>query len=686
MNNKLKAIQSINHYHGTEVSDPFSWLEDSSSEETKRWLEEQTERTKEYFSTLSDQQPIKDRLTKLWNYSRFSPPQKHGDYYYFTMNEGLKNQDILYRTKDLKTETFETVIDPNSFSKKGTIALTKLAFNADGSLLAYATSLNGSDSEEIRILDLHTGKEFYEVIKWCKFTCITWDETGKGFYYNRFPDPKTVNVEDQNNYNKLYWHQVGTEQSEDPLIFERPDVKELAFDSFLTEDRRYLIIKGWNGSGVKNRLYYKDLHNDSPIIKLLDDEDATYTFLSNKGTLFYIYTNENAPMGKVIAIDINEPSRNNWQEVIPEKRDVLQVARIINNQLVLCYLHHAYHQLELFDLDGSYIKNIPLPGMGSVIINDSINEVFGNVNSAELFISYTSFTEPNTVYHYDFTLEKLTKVFSQKSKNNVASPFETNQVFYTSKDGTKIPMFITANKHLNKETTHPVILTAYGGFSRCNSPFHSPFYQKWLEDGGMVVLANIRGGGEFGEEWHKAGMRENKQNVFNDFIAAAEWLIENKYTESSKLSMLGMSNGGLLVSACMVQRPELFGSVICQVPLTDMLKYHTFTVGRFWISEYGSAEENPEMFQSLLAYSPYHNVKTGVSYPPILITTADTDDRVVPAHAMKFAAALQASDSKNPVILRMEKDAGHGVGKPVKKQIDEFTDIYTFLSHLHLRN
>ena len=662
----------VDDYHGTKVADPYRWLEDPDSEETRAWVAAQNELTFGYLRAWPHYQTIKKRLTQLWNYERYSVPRRVGDRYFFSKNDGLQNQSVLYVQQELDGEA-RVVLDPNKLSADGTVALRTQAYSRDGSLLAYGLSSSGSDWQEIRIRNVDSGEDYPEVLKWCKFARVAWKPDNSGFFYNRFPDPSTVPPEDQNNFNRVYWHKLGTPQSEDVLVYERPDQKEWSFRPTVTHDGKYLVLYVSHGTDPRNRIYYRELESDGPFIKLLDQADANYTPIGNVGSVFYFKTNLDAPRGRIIAVDVTQPQRENWREIVPESQDVLSSVTLVNNRFVAAYLHDAHHQLKLFDLEGKLVRELPLPGIGSVF------GITGQPDHTEMFVGFASFLYPTTIFRYDFETDAF-EVFKKSELDFDASRYETRQVFYHSKDGTRVPMFITHRKGLELNGNNPTLLYGYGGFNISLTPRFRVDRLLWLENGGVYAVANLRGGSEYGEEWHRAGTLERKQNVFDDFIAAAEWLIANQYTNSSRLAINGGSNGGLLVAACMTQRPELFGAVVCQVPVIDMLRYHKFTVGRFWVSDYGNAEANPEHFKFLYAYSPLHNIKSGTAYPPTLVTTADTDDRVVPAHAKKFVATLQANDAgKNPILIRIETKAGHGGGKPTSKRIEELTDIYTFL-------
>ncbi len=539
--------------------------------------------------------------------------------------------------------------------------------------MAYGISLNGSDWQEIKVRNLETGEDEADLIRFCKFSSIAWNEEGTGFFYNRFPDPSTVSPEEQSYYNKVYWHEAGTEQTEDELVYEDPANKEFSFSPMLSDDYCYLILTVWKGTENISRIYYKDLEENGEFVHLFGKGDGEYSFIGNEGRTFFFLTNVDAPRGKIIAVDLDNPHKDNWIDVVPEKEDVLSFGKIVNRQLVVCYLHNAHYEVKILDLDGNHLKDVNLPGY------ISLTGLTGKKEESLMFIGYTSYLSPNAITCYDFEKDELKAVFQEEDKFNTEG-FETTQIFYSSKDGTKIPMFLTHKKGLVLNGENPVLLYGYGGFNVSLTPAFSPAVRMWIEEGGVYAVANLRGGGEFGEEWYKAGTLERKQNVFNDFAAAGEWLIAEGYTKKEKLAIMGGSNGGLLVGASITQRPDLFGAAICQVPVIDMLRYHKFTVGRYWVTDYGNAEQNAEDFDYMINYSPLHNIKEGIDYPPTLITTADTDDRVVPAHAMKFAATLQAAyTGDHPILIRVEKNAGHGLGKPTAKIIEEQTDVYSFL-------
>lgn len=662
----------VDNYHGTKVADPYRWLEDPEAAETHTWVEQENQLTHSFIDAIPARKLLQQRFTEIINYPKYGLPFRRGAHYFFSKNDGLQNQAVLYLQNSLN-DTPKVLIDPNKLSTDGTVALTGTTFTKDGTLLAYSLSSSGSDRQDIHIRNVDTGKDYDEVIKWCKFTSIAWTPDKAGFYYNRFPEPGTVSSEDENNFSRVYWHKLGTPQAADLLVYEDPQNKELFFSPIITEDGKHLFIYVTKGTDPESQIYYRDIDSQDKFTHLVDRFDASYQVIDTIGSTLYIQTDLGAPRGRVMAVDLKNPARNHWREVIPQQADVLSGVSVINDQFVVTYRKDAHDQLKIYNFDGSFIQDIELPTIGSV------GGVSGQREDKEMFISFTSYVYPPTSFKYNFPTGKM-DVFRAAEVKFDPTKYETKQIFYTSKDGTKVPMFITAKKGLTLDGSNPTLLYGYGGFNISLTPAFSTSLAVWLEHGGVYVVANLRGGDEYGEAWHKAGTLEKKQNVFDDFISAGEWLVANKYTSTSKLAIMGGSNGGLLVAACLLQRPDLFGAAICQVPVIDMLRYHKFTVGRYWVGEYGNAETNPEHFKFMYAYSPLHNVKKGTKYPSVLITTADTDDRVVPSHAKKFAATLQAAQGGDkPVLIRIETKAGHGAGKPISKIIDEQSDTYAFL-------
>lgn len=668
-----KKVDQVDDYHGTKVMDPYRWLENADAENTKTWVEAQNKVTFAYLNEIPAREQLKQRLTKLWNYERYGTPFSEGGRYFYSKNNGLQNQSVLYTAESLSAEP-RLLLDPNTLSTDGTVALSGLSISEDGKLMAYGLSTAGSDWQEWRVRDIATSKDLPDTIKWVKFSGASWTRDGKGFFYSRYAEPKeATKLADTNFYQKLYYHRLGTQQSDDTLVYERPDVKEFGFGGDVTEDGRYLIINVWKGTEKNNRVYYRDLSSkDAQVVKLLDDFDAAYSFIGNDGPVFWFQTDLNAPRSKVIAIDTSNPDRKNWKDVIPQAAEPLQGVSVINNMLVVSYLKDAQTKVKIYGLDGKFARDVDLPGIGTA------SGFHGEREDKETFYAFTGFTTPTTIYRYDMVSGKST-IFRQPKVDFNPGDYETKQIFYNSKDGTRVPMFITHKKGLKLDGNNPTYLYGYGGFNISMMPGFSVSNVVWMEMGGIYAVANLRGGGEYGEEWHQAGMKLKKQNVFDDFIGAAEWLIKNKYTSSKKLAIGGGSNGGLLVGAAITQRPELFGAALPAVGVMDMLRFHKFTIGWGWVSDYGSSE-NPEEFKALYAYSPYHNIKAGTCYPPTMVTTADHDDRVVPGHSFKFAAAMQAAQScANPVLIRIETKAGHGAGKPISKVIEEIADRWGFL-------
>jgi prolyl oligopeptidase len=659
--------------HGVEVTDPYRWLEDPDTPEARKWIEAQNKVTFGYLNTIPERAAIRKRLTKLWNYERYGLPFKMGSKYFWTRNDGLQPQSVLYVASSLKAKP-KVLLDPNKLSKDGTIALSGLSVDEKARYLAYSVSDGGSDWQEWRVRDIRTGKDLSDKVKWAKFTGASWDKEGKGFYYSRYDAPKSGKaLQEQNYYQKLYYHRLGTDQSKDKLIYERKDQKTWGFDGEVTEDGRYLVIHVWEGTNPTNRVFYLDLKKrGAKVAELLPKPDASYGFIGNLGTRFYFVTDNGAPLSRVIAIDVAKPDKKNWQTILPQGKDKLDGASLVGGKLTATYLRDAHSVAYVFDTNGKNRKEIMLPGLGSA------GGFGGRFDHRETFYSYTSFNYPGTVFRYDFRTGK-SEVFKKPKVDFDPGNYVTKQVFYPSKDGTRIPMFVTYRKGTKLDGTAPTMLYGYGGFRSAITPWFSVSNLVWMEMGGIYAVANIRGGDEYGKAWHDAGRLHNKQNVFDDFIAAGEWLIANKYAAPDKLAISGGSNGGLLVGAVVNQRPDLFAAALPAVGVMDMLRFHKWTIGWAWVSDYGSPDKK-EDFDVLLKYSPYHNLKEGVAYPAVLVTTGDHDDRVVPAHSFKYAAALQhAQAGEKPVLIRIETRAGHGAGKPTKMQIEEVVDKWGFL-------
>jgi prolyl oligopeptidase len=672
---KAKKVDQVDDYHGVKVADPYRWLEDTDSADTHQWVEEENKLTFGYLEQIPYRSAIRERLTKLWNFERFTAPEQRGGHYFFEHNNGLQNQNVLLVADSLTAEP-RVLLDPNTLSADGTVALSGTALTDDGKLLAYGTSASGSDWQEWHVRDVSTGKDLSDLIKWVKFSGASWTKDGKGFFYSRYEEPKEATaLRDTVYFQKLYYHKLGTSQGEDTLIYDRPDDKELGFGGGVTDDGKYLAIGVWKGTSPKNRFYYKDLTlPNSQVVKLLDDFDARYQFIDNDGPVFWFQTDLDAPRGRVIAIDTRHPEKANWKTLVPQGADTLENSSAISNMFLLSYLKDARTEVRVHDLNGKFVRNVDLPGIGTA------TGFAGKRSDKETFYAFTSFISPTTIYRYDPATGR-SSVFRQPKVDFDASKYETKQVFYHSKDGTRVPMFLTYKKGLKLDGQNPTLLYGYGGFDISLTPSFSVPNVVWLEMGGIYAQPNLRGGGEYGEEWHLAGTHGKKQNVFDDFIAAAEWLIANKYTSTPKLAIRGGSNGGLLVGACLTQRPDLFGATLPLVGVMDMLRFQKFTIGWAWTSDYGSSD-NADDFKALIAYSPLHNLKPGISYPPTLIATADHDDRVVPGHSFKFAATMQADQAgPAPVLIRVETKAGHGAGKPISKTIEEMADEWSFVAH-----
>ena len=676
-----KRVDHVDDYHGQLVPDPYRWLESSDSEEVRAWIKAQQEVTNEYLNSIGGKNRITERLTALWDFEKFPTPRFEGyravrvvkNKYFFYRNSGLQNQSVLYSLESLDGEP-QVVIDPNELSDDGTVALSGTAISPNARYLAYGVSHSGSDWQEWRIKELSTGRVLDDHIQWVKFSSAYWDGDGKGFFYSRYDAPDEGKVLEQTNYyHKLYYHELGTAQSEDTLVYGRPDQKEWMFFADVSDDGHYLVIHTPKGTESKNLLFYKDLtKTTSQVVELVGQLEAEYYFVGNRGDTLFLQTNLDAPKGRIIAIDLKTPSKKDWHEIVPEATETLHSATVVGGKLSLAYLRDALSVIRLYNFDGTAAGEVPLPGLGTAV------NLSGKQDGNEAFFAFMSYTRPSSLYRYDFATGKA-EVFRKPELRYNPDDFESKQVFYTSKDGTEVPMTLTYKKGLNLTGDNPVLLYGYGGFNISVTPRLGVQNIVWMEMGGIFAVANLRGGGEYGEEWHKAGMLHQKQNVFDDFISAAEWLIDNGYTSTAQLAINGGSNGGLLVGAVMTQRPELFAAAVPQVGVLDMLRFHKWTIGWAWVPEYGSSDD-PEQFKTLIDYSPLHNMKEGTEYPSTLITTADHDDRVVPYHSFKFAAALQhAHQGENPVLIRIESKAGHGAGMPTSKRIEASVDKLVFL-------
>ena len=672
---ETKRIEQTDTYHGTTVADPYRWLEDDvrESSEVAEWVNAQNIVTFGYLESIPSREKIKQRLTKLWNYEKYGTPSKRGDRYFYSKNDGLQNQSVWYTLRSFDDKP-EVLFDPNEWSADGTTALTGMAFSDDAKYLAYGTAKAGSDWNTWQIMEVETRQLLEEKLDWIKFSGASWAKDGSGFYYSRYDEPKEGDEFQALNLNqKVYFHRVGTPQSEDKLIYARPDHPEWGFSANVSEDDQYLIITVWKGTDDKYLVMYQDRKQpESEVVELITEFEHDYSFVGNDDHVFYFKTDDSAPRSRVIAIDTHAPNRSEWRELIPEAEETLTGVGMIHDMFVVDYLKDARSQIKLFDLDGKLVREVKLPGIGTA------GGFAGKRSDTETFYSFTSFTTPPQIYRYDMATGESTKL-READVDFAPANYEVKQVFFESKDGTRVPMFVSHKKGLALDGSNPTLLYGYGGFNISLTPSFSVSRLAWMEMGGVFAMPNLRGGGEYGEEWHVAGKLNDKQNVFDDFIAAAEWLIANKYTSTKKLAIQGRSNGGLLVGACMAQRPDLYGACLPGVGVMDMLRFHQFTAGRFWVDEYGSADD-ASVFPALLAYSPYHNLKPNTAYPATMVTTADTDDRVVPGHSFKFAAALQNAHAGDaPVMIRIETKAGHGAGKPTSKMIEEVADEWAFL-------
>lgn len=669
------TVEHVDSYHGVEVADPYRWLEDDvrESEDVKAWVDQQNEVTFAYLQNIPERQIIEDRLTELWDFERFGAPHKEGGHYFFGYNDGLQNQNVVYIQDDIRDEP-ELLIDPNTWSDDGTIALGAYYPSPDGKHVAYLVQDGGSDWRSAHVMEIATKKVLDDELQWLKFTGLDWANDGSGFYYSRFPETDSEEKFQSLNLNQaLYFHRLGTPQSEDVVVYERPDEPEWLISGSVTEDGRYLVVTIVQGTDSRYRIAVQDLgdQNARPEI-LIDNFDYDYTLVGNVGSELLFRTNNDAPRNRLIAIDVDNAQPENWREIIPESVDVLDGVNLVGGKIIADYMQDAWTVVKIFDLEGKQTGTVDLPGIGTA---GGFN---GKLNDPETFFVYTSYNSPTTVNRLDVETGEVT-VFRQPDVDFNPDDYVVEQVFYNSKDGTRVPMFIAHHKDIELDGNNPTMLYGYGGFNISMTPGFSITRLAWMEMGGVYAVANLRGGGEYGEEWHQAGTKLQKQNVFDDFIAAAEFLIEENYTNPSKLAIFGGSNGGLLVGAVTNQRPDLFGATIPAVGVMDMLRFHEFTAGRFWVDDYGSSED-PEEFEALRAYSPYHNVVEGTKYPATMITTADTDDRVVPGHSFKYAAALQDAQAGDaPVLIRIETRAGHGAGVPTDKVIEEYADRWAFL-------
>lgn len=659
-------------YHGVKVNEPYRWLEDDRSVETEAWVKEQNLLTNSYLSAIPFRNEIKNRLTELMDYPKYGSPSKHNGKYYFFKNDGLQNQSVLFELDHLDAEP-KVLLDPNKLSNDGTVALSGLSISNDGKYMAYSISKSGSDWTEIFVMDIASRTMLSDHIEWVKFSGISW--SSNGFYYSAYGKPEEgKEYSGKNEFHKIYFHELGKNQNEDKIVFEDKEHPLRNCGANVSEDEKYLFITQTESTSG-NSLYLKDLTiENSPIQLIAEGFEYDYSVVEHYKGKIYVLTNRNASNQQLMAIDPLNPSVENWTTVIPENKNVLESVSIIGGKLYVKYMQDASHHLYAYSLEGKLLTEISLPTIGTVGIS-------GNMDDKEAFYTFTSYTYPPTIYKYDVESNQSQLFRKSEAKFN-SEDYTAEQVFYTSKDGTKVPMSIIYKKGMKRDGKNPLMLYGYGGFNISLNPSFSVTRIPFLEKGGIYVIANIRGGGEYGEDWHQAGTKLNKQNVFDDFIAAAEYLIKEGYTNSKKLAIDGGSNGGLLIGACMTQRPDLFAVCIPEVGVLDMLKYQKFTIGWAWATDYGTVDDNEEMFKYLLGYSPLHNLKSGVEYPATMVMTGDHDDRVVPAHSFKFAATLQhVQTGKNPTLIRIDVKAGHGAGKPTGKIIEAQADMWSFVMY-----
>lgn len=670
---ETKKVDTVDIYFGQKIPDPYRWLENDTSAETAHWVEAQNEITNAYLEKIPFRKSLKEKYTQIWDYPKYGVPFSKKNLYFYFKNDGMQNQSVLYVQEGLEGEP-RVLLDPNRLSEDGTVAVASLSVSNDAQYLAYSIAKAGSDWNEIYVMDIATGQNLPDHIPWIKFSGISWK--GNGFYYSRYEAPKPgKELSTKNQNQRVFYHQLGNDPAKDELIWEDPQHPLRTFGANVTEDERFLIISE-SESTYGNKLHIKDLHNpSSPYIHIGDSFDWEFWVADNFEDNFIVITNYLAPRRQVVSINFSHPEISSWQTLIPEKEEVLEKIALANGKMISQYLKDACHHLYSHKLNGQLINEISLPGMGT--IGGFSSEKEKNI----AFFAFTSFTYPTAIFKYDVE-KNQTEIFRKPDVKFNSEDYTTEQVFYTSKDGTKIPMFIVHKKEFSRNGKNPTLLYGYGGFNISLTPSFSISLIPFLENGGVYVEANIRGGGEYGEEWHQAGTKMNKQNVFDDFIAAAEYLISNKYTSPQKLAINGGSNGGLLIGAVLNQRPDLFAVAVPEVGVMDMLRYHKFTIGWAWASDYGTSEESEEMFRYLLSYSPLHNIKAGTEYPAVLIMTADHDDRVVPAHSFKYAATLQSAQAGNaPVLIRIESKAGHGAGRPTNKTIESVTDKFSFIMY-----
>ncbi len=678
---ETRRVDVVDDFHGTAVADPYRWLEEAEDPEVLAWTGKQHDLAMAVLTGLEGRDTFERRLREVWDYPKFEIPRKRGDKLFYMRNDGLQEQPVLYVQEG--DEPARVLVDPNSFSDDGTVAIFEWQPTGDGRLVMYAVSDGGLDWVKFRFRDVESGEDLDDDLEELKFSSVAWRKDGSGFYYSRYadgaPDEGPANPEVSQ---QVYYHKLGTQQADDKLIFDDPERKGATYTASVSSDDRFLILRiDWE-SRIANRLFYKPVDSEGDFLRLFDDLDADYSFIGNDGDIFYILTTHGALNWRVVAVDINNPASENWVDVVPESEEAIAGVAIVNQQFVVTAMRLCRHVIKIYNKDGSLERELLPPGMGAVAMREHAG-AHGGAKDDSMFIAWTSFLQPTQILQYDFATGETQPFFEAAAPSFDPDRYETRQAFCPSEDGTKVPIFITCKKGLKLNGDNPAIMYAYGGYHFSQTPSYRDWLPVWLENGGIFVVANIRGGGEYGEAWHRAGMFAGRQKTYDDIHGAAEWLIENKYTSNRKLAIEGRSNGGLLVAVCVTQRPDLYGAILCHVPTIDMLRFKYFTSGRHWTNEYGDAESSKEHFDFLVAYDPLRNIRAGQEYPPILILTADHDDRVVPMHSKKLAATLQAAnESGNVILLRVLTRAGHAMGKATSKLIEEQVDIFAFLNRV----
>jgi len=676
-----RRVDVADDFFGTLTADPYRWLEAADDPEVLAWTGKQHDLAMGLLSSLEGRDRFERRLREVWNYPKFEIPRKRGDKLFYMRNDGLQEQPVLYVQEGDKPA--RVLVDPNELSDDGTVAIFDWQPTGDGRLVMVALSDGGLDWVKFRFRDVESGEDLDDDLEALKFSSVAWRADGSGFYYSRYADGALDEGPDNPEVSyQVYYHELGTQQADDKLIYADPGRKGIQLSASVSADDRFLILDITWESRIANRLYYRPIDDEGDFIRLFDDLDAEYNFIGNDGDIFYILTSNGALNWRVVAVDIKNPARENWVDVVPESEEAIDGVAIVNQQFVVTALRLCRHVIKIYNKDGSLERELLPPGMGAVALREHAG-AYGGAKDDSMFIAWTSFLQPTQILQYDFETGETQPFFEAATPSFDPDRYETRQAFCPSEDGVKVPIFITCKKGLELNGDNPAIMYAYGGYSFSQTPSYREWLPVWLENGGIFVVANIRGGGEYGEAWHRAGMFAGRQKTYDDIHTAAEWLIENQYTSNRKLAIEGRSNGGLLVAVCMTQRPDLYGAILCHVPTIDMLRFKYFTSGRYWTTEYGDAESSKEHFEFLTAYGPLHNIQAGQAYPPIMILTADHDDRVVPMHSKKLAASLQAAnESDNVILLRVLTRAGHAMGKATSKLIEEQVDIFAFLNRV----